>query len=171
MRVIDELLRDTHFAIRMLRKSPVFAVVIVAMLAIGIGVNTAVFGVVNAILFRPLQVKDGARLQVIATYRAKTPALSPVSFPDLQDYRPATRDVFDGIAGYSVGFMGVAYQDRVPARVLVSWVTDNYFSLLAIQPALGRLIREEDASPGPSSPVAVLGYSTWVHRFGGDLAV
>jgi predicted permease len=155
----------------MLRKSPVFAVVIVTMLALGIGVNTAVFGVVNAILFRPLPVKDGAKLQVIATYRAKTPALSPVSFPDLRDYQAAGRDVFDGIAGYSVGFMGLAYQDRAPARVLVSWVTDNYFSLLAIQPALGRLIREEDASPGPSSPVAVLGYSTWVHRFGGDLAV
>ena len=58
MRVIDELLQDTHFAIRMLRKSPVFTVVIVAMLAIGMGVNTAVFGVVNAILFRPLPVKD-----------------------------------------------------------------------------------------------------------------
>ena len=88
MRAIDELLRDTHFAIRMLRKSPVFAVVIVAMLALGIGVNTAVFGVVNSILFRPLPVKDGARLQVIATYRAKTRALSPVSFPDLQDTGP-----------------------------------------------------------------------------------
>ncbi len=92
MRAIDELLRDTHFAIRMLRKSPVFVVVIAAMLALGIGVNTAVFGVVNAILFRPLPVRDGARLQVIATYRAKTPVLSPVSFPDLQDYRAATRE-------------------------------------------------------------------------------
>ncbi|MDE3160447.1 MAG: ABC transporter permease [Acidobacteriota bacterium] len=171
MRAIDELLQDTHLAIRMLRKSPVFAVVIVAMLSVGIGVNTAVFGVVNAILFRPLPVKDGARLQVIATYRAKTPALSPVSFPDLQDYRAATRDVFDDIAGYSVGFMGLAYQGRAPARVLVSWVTGNYFSLLGIQPALGRLIREDEASPGPSAPVAVLGYSTWVRRFGGDPAV
>ena len=82
-----------------MRKSPVFAFVIVAMLALGIGVNTALFGVVNAILFRPLPVKDGARLQVIATYRAKTPTLSSVSFPDLQDYRAATRDLFDGIAG------------------------------------------------------------------------
>jgi putative ABC transport system permease protein len=171
LRAIDELLRDTHFAIRMLRKSPLFAVVIVAMLALGIGVNTAVFGVVNAILFRPLPVKDGARLQVIATYRGKTPALGSVSFPDLLDYRAATRDVFDGIAGYSVGFMGLAYQGRAPARVLVSWVTGNYFSLLGIQPALGRSIREDEASPGPSAPVAVLGYSTWVRRFGADPAV
>ena len=141
------------------------------MLALGIGVNTAVFAVVNAILFRPLPVKDGARLQVIATFREKTPALSPVSFPDLQDYRAATRDVFDDIAGYSVGFMGLAYQGRVPARVLVSWVTGNYFSLLGIQPALGRLIREDEASPGPSTPVAVLGHSTWLRRFGGDPAI
>jgi hypothetical protein len=155
----------------MLRKSPVFAVVIVAMLALGIGVNTAVFGVVNAILFRPLPVKDGVRFQIIATYRAKTPAFSPVSFPDLQDYQAATRDVFDGIAGYSVGFMGLAYQDRAPARVLVSWVTDNYFSLLGIPPVLGRLIREDDASPGPSAAVAILGYSTWMRRFGRDPAV
>ena len=171
MRAIDELLQDAHFAIRMLRKSPVFGVVIAAMLALGIGVNTAVFGVVNAVLFRPLPVKDGARLQVIATYRAKTPALSPVSFPDLQDYRAATRDVFDDVAGYSVGFMGLAYQGGAPARVLVSWVTGNYFSLLGIQPAVGRLIREGEASPGPSAPVAVLGYSTWVRRFGGDPAI
>jgi predicted permease len=124
-------------------------------------------------------VKDGARLQVIATYRAKTPTLSPVSFPDLQDYRAATRDVFDGIAGYSVGFMGLGYQGRAPARVLVAGVTDNYFSLLGIQPALGRLIREDVASPGigdqnavrPSAAVAVLGYSTWMRRFGGGSAV
>ena len=83
----------------MVRKSPVFAVVIVAMLALGIGVNTALLGVVNAILFRPLPVKADARLQVIATYRAKNAGAQPVSLPDLQDYRAASRDVFDGIAG------------------------------------------------------------------------
>ena len=171
MHAIDELLRDTYFAIRILRKSPVFALVIVSMLALGIGLNTAVFGVVNAILFRPLPVKDGATLQVIATYRAKMPALSPVSFPDLQDYRVATRDVFDDIAGYSVGFVGLAHSGGAPARVLVSWVTGNYFSLLGIQPSLGRLLREDEAPPGPSAPVAVLGHATWLRRFGGDPAV
>ncbi len=67
--------------------------------------------------------------------------------------------------------MGLAYQGRAPARVLVSWVTGNYFSLLGIQPALGRLLREDEASPGPSTPVAVLGHATWLHRFGGDPAV
>src|SRR5215467_7539496 len=132
MRAIDELLRDTHFAVRMLRKSPVFSTVAIARLALGIGVNTAVFGVVNAIIFRPLPVKDGARLFVIATLRPRSPALGPVSFPDLQDYRVATHGVFDDIAGYSVGFMGLAQEGRAPERVLVTWVTGNYFSLLGI---------------------------------------
>ena len=108
------VLRDTHFAVRLLRKSRVFSAVAVAMLALGIGVNTAVFGVVNAIIFRPLPVKDGGRLDVIASFRAKTTTLSPVSFPDLQDYRGATHEVFDDIAGYSVGFMGLAHAGGGP---------------------------------------------------------
>src|SRR6516165_628527 len=162
--------QDIHFAIRILRKSRVFCAVVVAMLALGVGVNTAVFGVVNAIIFRPLPVKDGARLFVIATLRSRTPALGPVSFPDLQDYRAVTHEVFDDIAGYSVGFMGLAHEGRVPERVLVDWVTGNYFSLLGIQPALGRLIREED-STGHGTPVGVLGHSTWLRRFSGDRSI
>ena len=128
MRVIDELLLDTHFAVRTLSKSRVFSAVAVAMLALGIGVNTAVFGVVNAIIFRPLPVRDGARLEVIASFRARTPTLGPVSFPDLQDYRAASHEVFDDIAGYSVGFIGLAHEGGRPERVLVDWVTGNYFS-------------------------------------------
>ena len=111
---MDELFQDIHFAIRILRESRVFSAVVVAMLALGIGVNTAVFGVVNAIIFRPLPVKDGAKLHVIATLRSRTPELGPVSFTDLEDYRAATHEVFDDVAGYSVGFMGLAHQGRPP---------------------------------------------------------
>src|SRR6516164_6704544 len=171
MRAIDELLLDTRFAVRTLTKSRVFSAVAVAMLALGIGVNTAIFGVVNAIIFRPLPVKDGARLQVIATFRARTPTLGPVSFPDLQDYRTATDEVFDDIAGYSVGFMGLAHEDERPQRVLVDWVTGNYFSLLGIHPQLGRFIREDEGLPGHSTPVGVLGHSSWLRRFNGDRSI
>ena len=171
MRAIDELLLDTRFAVRTLSKSRVFSAVAVAMLALGIGVNTAVFGVVNAIIFRPLPVRDGAQLEVIATFHARTPALAPVSFPDLQDYRAASHEVFDDIAGYSVGFMGLAHEGGRPERVLVDWVTGNYFSLLGIQPALGRLIREDEDSPGHGTPVGVLGHSTWLRRFSGDRSI
>jgi ABC-type antimicrobial peptide transport system permease subunit len=158
-------------ALRVLGKSRVFCVTAVAILALGIGVNTTVFGVVNAIVFRPLAVKDGGRLEVIATLRARSPTLGPVSFPDLQDYRAATHELFDDIAGYSVGFMGLAYEGGAPARLLVDWVTGNYFALLGIRPALGRLIHEDEGSPGHSAPVAVLGYSTWLRRFGGDRSI
>jgi hypothetical protein len=171
MRAIDEFLRDTYFALRMLRKSRVFSAVAIATLALGIGVNTAVFGVINAIIFRPLPVKDSARLEVIAAFRASTPTLGPVSFPDLQDYRAATREVFDDIGGYTVGFRGLAYQGVVPERVLVTWVTGNYFSLLGIHPAIGRIIAEEEAFPGDNAPVAVLGHSTWLRRFGGTRSI
>jgi predicted permease len=141
------------------------------MLALGIGASTAVFGAVNAIIFRPLPVKDGARLTVIAAFRAGIPTLGPVSFPDLQGYRAATHDVFEDIAGYSVGFMGLASEGGQPERVLVDWVTGNYFASLGIQTALGRLLQEEDGSPGRIAPVAVLGHTTWLRRFGGDRSV
>lgn len=148
-----------------------FAAVAVLTLALGIGVNTAVFSVVNAIIFRPLPVKDGHRLAVIASVRTSTSTLGPVSFPDLQDYRGATRDIFEDIAGYSVGFIGLAPEGRPPERVLVSWVTGNYFSLLGVQPAIGRLIRTEEGLPGRTDPVVVLGHSAWQRRFGGDPSV
>ena len=171
MRALDELERDTHLALRMLRKSYVFSAVAASMLALGIGASTDVFAVVNAIIFRPLPVKYGARLTVIAAYRAGTPMLGPVSFPDLQDYRAATHDVFEDIAGYSVGFTGLAYEGARPERILADWVTGNYFPLLGIQPALGRLLQEEDGWPGQTAPVVALGHTTWRRRFGGDPSV
>src|SRR5262249_41906679 len=82
---------------------------------------------------------------VIATFRARTPTLGPVSFPDLQDYRASTHYVFEDIAGYSVGFLGLANEEAQPERILVDWVTGNYFPLLGIQPALGRSCRKRTA--------------------------
>ena len=171
MSAVDDFWRDVHYAARALRLSPVFGAAAVLTLALGIGVNTAVFSVVNAIIFRPLPVKDGHRLAVIASVRSSTSALGPVSFPDLQDYRAATHDIFEDIGGYSVGFIGLTHEGGRPERVLVSWVTGNYFSLLGVQPALGRLIRTEEGLPGRTDSVVVLGHSTWQRRFGGDPSV
>jgi macrolide transport system ATP-binding/permease protein len=165
------LLQDIRYCLRMLHKSPSFALTTIVTLGLGMGLNTAVFSVVNAIVLRPLPVRDGDRLVVIASERASTRALGGVSFADLQDYRPATADVFEDIAGYSVGFLGLASARSEPQRVLVTWVTGNYFQLLDIRPALGRLIRAEEGVPGRIDPVAVLGYSTWQRRFSGDPSV
>jgi putative ABC transport system permease protein len=168
---VDALWHDVVFATRLLRKSPIFTAAVVLTLALGIGVNTVVFSVVNAIILRPLPVRDSDRLVVIASQDTSNRTLRSISFSDLEDYRAATGDVFDDIAGYSVGFLGLAAQGNRPERVLVTWVTGNYFALLDIHPALGRLIRADEGGRGRADPVVVLGYSTWQRRFGGDPSV
>ena len=124
------------------------------------------FSVVNAIIFRPLPVKDANRLRVIAATRNSAPTLGPLSFGEMRDYQLGARDVFEDIAGYSVGFIGLAVAHRPPARVLVTWVTGNYFSVLGVRPSLGRLISPEEGLPGRIDRVAVLGHSTSSLLFG-----
>jgi predicted permease len=168
---LDTLWRDVVFAARLLRKSPIFTAGVVLTLALGVGVNTAVFSVVNAVILRPLPVRDAGRLAVIASQNTSNRSLRGVSFPDLQDYRAATADAFEDIAGYSVGFLGLAHDGGRPERVLVTWVTGNYFPLLDIRPALGRLIRADEGGRGRTDAVVVLGYATWQRRFGGKQSV
>jgi putative ABC transport system permease protein len=171
VRGVDALWHDVVFATRLLRKSPILTTALVLTLALGVGVNTAVFSVVNAIILRPLPVRDGNRLVVIASQNTSSPTLRGMSFSDVQDYRAATRDVFEDIAGYSVGFLGFAPKGGRPERVLVTWITNNYFPLLDVRPILGRVIRADEGGPGRADAVVVLGYSTWQHRFGGDRSV
>jgi predicted permease len=171
MKAVDALWLDVVFALRLLRKSPTFAAALVLTLALGVGVNTAVFSVVNAFILRPLPVRDADRLVVLASQHASERTLHGLSFADLQDYRLATPDVFDDIAGYSVGFVGLAPATGRPDRVLATWVTGNYFALLDLRPAVGRLVRADEGRSGRVDAVAVLGYSTWQRRFGGDRSV
>lgn len=171
MNAVDTLWHDVLFATRLLRKSPSFTAAVVLTLALGVGVNTAVFSVVNAIILRPLPVRDGDRLVVIASQNTSNRTLRGISFSDLQDYRAATHDVFEDIAGYSVGFLGLAPQGGRPERVLVSWITGNYFRLLDVRPVLGRVIRPDEGGRGRADAVVVLGYSAWQRRFGGDRSV
>jgi predicted permease len=167
---VDTLWQDVLFATRLLRKSPVFTAAVVLTLALAVGVNTAVFSVVNALILRPLPVSNAERLVVLASHNTSNRTLRGMSFPDVQDYRAATGDVFEDIAGYSVGFLGLAPQGGRPERVLVTWITGNYFPLLDVRPVLGRVIRPEEGGRG-AQPVVVLGYSTWQRRFGGDRSV
>jgi predicted permease len=167
----EALLQDIRYGARMLHKSPSFAVAAIVTLGLGIGVNTAVFSVVNAIVLRPLPVRDSDRLVVIASQRASNRTLRGVSFADLHDYRAVTTDVFEDIAGYGVGFLGLSFIGSEPERVLATWVTGNYFPLLDIRPALGRVIGADEGAPGRIDPVVVLGYSTWQRKFGGDPSV
>ena len=171
MNAVDALWHDIVFGTRLLRKSPLFTAAVVLTLALGVGVNTAVFSVVNAIVLRPLPVRDGGRLVVIASRDQSNGTLRGMSFPDLQNCRTATGDVFEDVAGYSVGFLGLARHGGRPQRVLVTWITGNYFSLLDVGPVLGRVIQPDEGNPGRADAVVVLGYSTWERRFGSDRSV
>ena len=171
MRWLTDFLDDLRYAVRAVRNSWTFAFPAVLTLGLGIGVNTAIFSVVNALLFRPLPVRDGHRLVVLGSRAPGTASLGPMSFADLEDYRAGTRDVLEDVAGYSVGFIGLAPERARPARVLVTWVTGNYFELLGIQPALGRVIGASEGTSGRIDPVVVLGHKTWQRRFNGDPSV
>ncbi len=94
-----------------------------------------------------------------------------MSAPDLAPYRSVTANVLDDVAGYDVGFLTLSPQPADAHRVLVTWVTGNYFPLLDVKPALGRLFVADDVVAGRISPIVVLGYSTWQKRFGGDRSV
>jgi predicted permease len=162
---------DLSFAARLLWRSPVFTAAAVLTLALGVGANTAVFSVVNAVLLRPLPVRDADRLVVLATRQPSSQNLDGVSYADLEDYRASTRSIFEDISGYSIGPVGLFVEGERAERVFATWVTGNYFRLLDLSPALGRWIGTRDVSPDRGEAVAVLGHSAWQRRFGGDPSV
>ena len=157
--------QDLRFTVRTLAKSPVFVLVAALTLGLGIGVNTAIFSSVNSMRFRPMPVKDGDRLVVLAVRDRESDFAHGPSYPDFLDYRSLT-NVFEDAAAYRlilVNFQEGATSDRM----YVEAVSDNYFPFLGLQPSQGRLFGLGDER----RPVLVLSYSCWKGRFGGDPAV
>ncbi|MGH9742429.1 MAG: ADOP family duplicated permease [Candidatus Acidiferrum sp.] len=161
----EDFYEDARYALRTLRKSPGFAAVAVLTLALGIGANTAIFSVVNALVLRPLPVERPNELAFLenAHYGAGQ------SFPNYKDLRDRNH-TFTGLIGYRVAPMEME-TDRRAERIWGYLATGNYFDVLGVQPALGRFFHQsEDLHPG-ASPYAVLSYSAWQSRFGGDPAI
>ncbi len=167
--MIDGLLQDFRYAIRTLVKSPAFVGVAVLSLALGIGANTAIFSIVNGVLFKPMPVHNPDEL--VAVY-ATTPRLnvpSQFSYPDYLDYREQN-DVFTDIFAHFGVPLSLAERDQ-PEMVWGEIVTGNYFTGLGAEPVVGRtLIPEDDTTPG-AHPVAVLRHGYWERRFGADPSV
>ena len=160
----DEIVQDVRFALRMVFKQPTIAFIAVATLALGIGANTAVFSVVNALLLRPLQgVSHPERLvQIGRQYPDKT-YVSDSSYPDFVDFR-AQASAMSDIAVTSVSaFHVTAGADT--ARVDGEFVSGGYFDVLGATAAQGRLIAPADDTPN-AEPVAVIGERLWRSRFG-----
>jgi putative ABC transport system permease protein len=164
------LWQDARYALRMLAKSPMLTAIVILTLALGIGANTAIFGIVNGFLLRPLPVKSPEQIMVLAGERqGDTLGIFTLSYPQLVDLRKQAGTFSDFFAS-QVDLAGLSV-DGKGSQFFYSRVTGNYFSALGVQPALGRLFLPSEGEAGGKDPYIVLGYSYWQKRFGGDSGI
>ena len=163
------LSHDLRHTIRLLLKSPGFALVAILTLAIGIGVNAAVFSVINGLLLRPLPVSHPDQITVLAAQQEGSQDFQAFSYPDYQDILRQA-DLFSDILAFRVSLVGLSL-DGKGEHCVISRVSGNYFSTAGIQPALGRLILPTEGQTPGADPILVLGYGYWQRRFGGDKSV
>jgi predicted permease len=166
---VESIAADIRYAMRTLRRSPAFTLVVVATLALGIGANTAIFSVVRGVLLKPLPHRDGDRL-VYLRQSADGPGGRNLSFsvPEVRDLRNGAPS-FSGLAEYSP-WTSIYQSDQGAERVGVGLVTGNYFEVMGLSPILGRLTRSSDDGPGVPV-VVVLTHDYWIKRFAGDSSV
>ena len=169
-RLEDEVFQDLRYGVRMLLTHPGFTAVAVLTLALGIGANTAIFTVVNALLLRPLAgVTEPDRLVHVARKYADKTYLSDSSYPDYVDYRDGNT-VMSGLALQSPTTFHLSTGQEAE-RVEGELISANYFEVLGVRAALGRLITSLDEQGSDASRVAVISYGLWQRRFGADPGV
>ncbi|HVX66221.1 MAG TPA: ABC transporter permease [Bryobacteraceae bacterium] len=162
------MLRDIRYALRTLAKAPGFTLGAILTLALGIGANTAIFSVIHGVLIRPLPYRDPGRLVRIHETETELPR-APITGPDFLDYRAQSR-LFESMASYAPDGASLTGGDRAE-RVQVTLNTYNLFSLLGVQPFLGRDFRPEDEGWEKHKPVVILSHGLWQRRFGSDRRV
>ena len=154
---MTRLLTDFRYALRSLLKSPAFFAMAVCSLALGIGANTAIFSMLNGLLYRPLPIEGADRLVVISTKYPKTPFYLHCSYPNYKDLLERSRTIEEAVA-WEPAEPGMATESfAVKAWGVV--VTSNYFEFAAIQPVVGRFFAPHDDDAQGSRPELVLGHS------------
>lgn len=159
-----EISGDVRYAIRILTRAPGFTAAAILTLALGIGVNTAIFSLVDTVLLRPLPYAAPQQLFMAYETEPELPK-APVTMPDLIDWRERARS-FQTIACIAPNFYALTGEDR-PERVTGGEVTTDFFRMLGVRPALGRDFLPEEALTA-GSQVAILSYGLFERRFGGD---
>lgn len=168
IRLFENLVNDLRFGIRMLRKRPGFTTVAVLSLAIGIGANTAIFSLVNAIILRSdLEMVDRPEELVDLFLKTDGWDAAPLSYPDIEDLREETAGVFDGFAEAHFDIVQVDRGQGVEG-VLVEIITGDYFPTLGVRAALGRAIGPQDDRRPGGHPVVMLTHGYWRERFASD---
>jgi predicted permease len=161
--ILENLARDLRYAFRQLRHSPGFALTAILTLALGIGANVVVFGVLNAILLHPLSLPNSDRLLQIAQ---KEQGNLNHSYPDFLDIRARNTTLSD-VAAYRMGYVGLSSGGSATS----TWIyeaSSNYFDMLGVQPTLGRFFHASDEHGPGSMPYVVLSDSCWRVHFNAD---
>ena len=179
---IDNLVKDLTYAVRTLRKSPVFAIAAAVTIALGIGASTAIFSVTNAVLLRPLPYRDPDRLTMVFRSNPAGPLGSRnflYSNADFFDLRDGTKSLFEDIGGVASFRAFVPREDGSMEQIGKALVTSNFFRLMGARIAFGRDFTDSDAVPQPADAeilippgsAAILSYEYWQRRYGGSTAV
>jgi predicted permease len=154
------MLQDLRFALRTFAKTPGFTALAVLVLAIGIGANTAMFSIVNAVMFKPLSGRAGELVGVFGRDRTKPDDYRAFSYPNYVDLREQSADVFDGLMAHMFSMVGESIGDAT-RRTFVSVSSSNYFDTLDVRLAAGRTFTAEEERPGARQPVVIVGYDRW----------
>jgi len=158
---LESIWADVRFAMRQLRKSPGFTITAVLTLTLAIGANAVVFGVLNALILRPLNVPQAESLFVIQH--------GSDSYPDYLDLRQRNRS-FDDVAVFAIRQSGLD-TGKDPSNVWQYETSGNYFDVLRIQPYIGRFFHDSDEHGPNSAPYVVLSYAYWHNHFQDDRTV
>jgi predicted permease len=166
---LTDLTQDFRYAVRTLGRSPSYSLVVIAVLALGIGANIAVFSLFNALALKPIPHVEGSASLGVLVARTDAGRILPLSYPDFRDLRDQGR-AFAGIAGTSMDGYSVGLGTH-GERVFGEMVTGNYFSVLGVSASLGRTLQpSDDVSPGKHA-VAVISDGLWRRSFGSDPAI
>jgi putative ABC transport system permease protein len=165
---IETLLQDLRYGVHMLRTRPGFTLIAVITLALGIGANTAIFSVVNAVLLREMPYRNPDRLVLLWEQKRGSNTLN-VSYPNFADWRDESK-LFEEMVAYT--YTGIALTTgEYPEPVMGVVASGNLFTLLGINPMLGRAFTQEDAIGEVEDPVIILSHDLWQRRFGSDVNV
>src|ERR1051325_8591424 len=165
---MDTFFRDLRYSVRMLLKSPAFSAVAVLSIALGIGANTVVFSVINAVLLRSLPYKDPSSLMLVwgdTQTERNLKGRNQVSATDVADFRKQST-VFEDVTTYT-GWYPIMSGDSAAERMPAIQVGDGFFKVMKAEPILGRVFTPEEQEDGKDR-VIVLGHGLWQSRFGSD---
>jgi len=165
---LESIFADIRYSLRALLRQPAFMAVAVLSLALAIGANSAIFSFADALLLRPLPVKNPAAVFDVSSTTPDNP-FEGLSFPDYRDLRDKSRS-FSGLAAYRLTSLAVASNPAAPAQIrFASLVSDNFFPVAGVAPAAGSAFLPEEAA-APAQPVAMIGYDFWQQNYAGDRA-